>query len=119
MVNYSVDDKKLLEKLSDIVVKTEVYLKMRAATGAKKFENYAKRYRPWTDRTGNARRTLHGYVESIPNGIRICIAHGMSYGYSLEYEHERRYAILDPTVQALGADVTELVLNNLVRAWKA
>lgn len=114
---FTIDCQKLLERLSQAEVKTEALIKMRASTGAKKLENYAKKYRPWTDRTGNARRTLHGYVENIKNGVRINIAHGMSYGWSLEYEHEKRYAILHPSIMALGNEIVELVLDNLVRSW--
>lgn len=112
-----VDYQSLLKRLENADVKTMVLIRMRAATGAKRMENYAKKYRPWTDRTGNARRTLNGYVQNISNGVRINIAHGMSYGWSLEYEHEKRYAILHPTVKALANDIISFVLDNLVKAW--
>lgn len=80
-------------------------VRMYCNEGAKKFQNYAKQNRPWTDRTGHARQRLTGYTEEHGKKIRICIAHGVDYGRSLEYEHEKRYAILEPTVKANGASV--------------
>lgn len=75
---------------------------MLANECAKEGENYAKAYRPWTDRTGHARQRLTGHIEQSGKDIvKICVSHGVDYGESLEYEHEERYAILRPTINAL------------------
>ena len=54
---------------------------------------YARENRPWTDRTGDARRSLHGYVVK-GRIISARISHGVLYGISLEKKHGGRYAIL-------------------------
>lgn len=84
--------------------KVKAGLLIYGETVAKDFESYAKSHRPWTDRTGAARQRLNGYTESILNGIRICIAHGVSYGIFLELAHEKKYAILEPTVRLKAND---------------
>ena len=78
---------------------------MYAQEGAKKFENYAKKNRPWTDRTGHARQRLTGWVETMKDRIRIHIGHGVDYGIYLELAHEKRYAILQQTVNACSKEV--------------
>lgn len=95
----------LISTLQGAENRARLAVRMYCAEGAKKFENYAKQNRPWTDRTGHARQRLKGYTEEHGTKIRICIAHGVDYGKSLEYEHERRYAILEPTVKHEGPAV--------------
>ena len=85
--------------------KSQIAIKMFAQEGAKKFENYAKVNRPWTDRTGHARQRLTGYVETFSDKTRINIAHGVYYGVYLELCNEKRFAILQKTVNALSVEV--------------
>lgn len=80
-------------------------LRMYAETQAKNLEGYAKEHRPWTDRTGDARKRLTAYVTDIPNGYRINLAHGVDYGIWLELAMEKRFAILEPTVRLQGPEV--------------
>ena len=70
-----------------------------ANNGAQKMEAYAKQHRPWTDRTSRARQGLTGYVETTASGFKIVIAHTVDYGLWLELAHEKKYAILEPTVR--------------------
>lgn len=95
---FKVDITQLLNNLSNSETKSQVAIKMFAQEGSKKFENYAKKNRRWTDRTGHARQRLVGYVEVLKDVVRINIAHGVDYGIYLEMAHERRYAILKETV---------------------
>ena len=80
-------------------------VRMYAETQAKNLEGYAKEHRPWTDRTGDARKRLTGYVTEIPTGYRINLAHGVDYGVWLELAMEKRFAILEPTVRLQGPEV--------------
>ena len=98
------DDSDLQDGLNQLKQKVQAGLLIYGETVAKDFESYAKANRPWTDRTGAARQRLNGYVESILHGIRICIAHGVSYGIHLELSHGKKYAILEPTVRLKGND---------------
>lgn len=105
MAGIKIDASKLLANLENAETKSQVAIRMFAQEGAKKFENYAKKNRPWTDRTGHARQRLTGWVEVLTNKVRIYIGHGVDYGIYLELCHEKRYAILQPTVNALSKEV--------------
>lgn len=68
---------------------------------APQLEAYAKQNRPWTDRTGNARQTLHATVLDLGNGkVAIILSHGVSYGLWLEIKSAGKWAILWPTLHA-------------------
>ena len=61
---------------------------------------YAKHNAPWTDRTGNARRSIHAEAE---NGNLISnIGIGMFYGKYLELDHGGKYRIVHPAVFSYG-----------------
>lgn len=105
MATIRLNADQLVNVLQDAENRARIAIRMRCNEGAKEFENYAKLNKPWRNRTGHARQRLTGYVEEHGDKIRVCIAHGVDYGRSLEYEHERRYAILEPTVKAKGPAV--------------
>ena len=108
MTNIDFDYKKLLNNLNNLEKKSQINLLMRAEEGAKVFENHAKLNRPWRDRTGHARQRLKGSVDLLGDIVRINISHGVRYGIYLEFCHNKRYAILLPTVQTKALDVLEL-----------
>lgn len=69
-------------------------------------ETWAKQNAPWTDRTANARQSLHAWVEQLSKDtVAIYLSHGMYYGKYLEYRFRGygtphgRYAIIWPTIQ--------------------
>lgn len=65
------------------------------------FETYAKQQAPWTDRTSNARQSLHAEVQQLSkDAVALYLAHGMQYGIYLETRWSGRYAIIWPTIQA-------------------
>ena len=105
MAGIKVDASKLLANLENAETKSQVAIRMFAQEGAKKFENHAKKNRPWTDRTGMARKSLNATTEKIDNGIRITLAHGVDYGLWLELAHEKRFAIVKPTIELRGNEV--------------
>ena len=61
---------------------------------------YAKHNAPWTDRTGNARRSIH--QESANNGMKAYVGIGMPYGKYLELDHGGKYRIVHPTIFSYG-----------------
>jgi hypothetical protein len=109
------DDSEVRRNLTGLPPKVEAALVMYGETVAKDFESYAKAHRPWTDRTGDARKRLKGYTEKVNNGVRVCIAHGVPYGIYLEFAHEKRYAILVPTVRLKSNDA----LKGFKRMWNS
>jgi regulator of sirC expression with transglutaminase-like and TPR domain len=70
--------------------------------GAEEMESYAKSNAPWTDRTGDARAGLHADVDTSLGDITIELAHAVDYGIYLELKDDGKYAILMPTIEALG-----------------
>lgn len=100
--------------LKKLQSKFEGAVELLCANGAQKMEGYAKEHRPWKDRTGNARQRLNGSWEKVSEGYKIQIAHGVNYGVWLEFRHERRYAILKPTVEKVGYGEILPAFNNLM-----
>jgi hypothetical protein len=62
-------------------------------------EAYAKSHRPWHDISGDAKKGLKAGTVISGNKIRIYLCHQVDYGPSLELEHDKRYAIIDPTIE--------------------
>ena len=62
-------------------------------------ESEAKRSAPWTDRTGNARRSITGVMlPATTDVISAALFIGMSYGVNLELSYQGRYRIIWPTI---------------------
>ncbi len=72
---------------------------------APEVENYAKINAPWTDRTGNARNGLAARAYRQGKEIGIIIYHQVPYGIWLEVRWSGRYAIINPTIEAMGPAV--------------
>ena len=98
-MEYVSDIKDLMKGIYMIDKKADLAVKMFAETNAKVMESDAKIQAKWTDRTGDARKRLRGYVEEMPTGYRIVLAHGVDYGLWLELAHEKRFAIVEPIVR--------------------
>lgn len=103
----SLDSSDLEKGLIEYKEQVRLGLRVYGETVAKDFESYAKENRPWTDRTSNARQGLTGYCNDTEKGVEVCIAHTVEYGPFLEYAHEKRFAILEPTVRLKSAEVLE------------
>ncbi len=77
---------------------------------AGQMESDAKRDAPWTDRTGNARRTMKGFVATEDDtSLLVGIAGYMSYSPDLELRYGRRYAILVPTLDRYSPDIMNTI----------
>lgn len=92
----------MLTGLSECESKSDMAIRMLAEQGAQKLQDFARENRKWTDRTGQARQRLHGYVGHIPEGYRITLAHGVDYGLWLELAHEKRFAIIPQAIEYVG-----------------
>jgi hypothetical protein len=76
-------------------------------------EAYAKRNAPWSDRTGNARQSLHTLLEELGTDIvTLYLSHGVQYGIYLEVRWAGRYAILWRTIEAHLGEV-EVMLRRV------
>lgn len=102
---FRVEAKEVRANLGNIEQKTRAAIYATMEAHAKQMESYAKRNRPWTDRTTHARQRLKGYAEKHDTVLRVGIAHGVEYGKSLELDHEKRYAILKPTLDTFASRI--------------
>lgn len=74
-------------------------------TAAAKLEAEAKTNRPWRDRTAQARQRIKGDCERTDKGIRLTLSHGVDYGPDLEFRHQKRYAIIYPTLRRMAPEI--------------
>lgn len=107
MAGIRLNASQIVNALSQAKTKEQIAIRMLAQEGAKRFENYAKKNRVWTDRTGHARQRLVGYVESGAFTTKIVISQGVDYGIWLELANNMNYAICMPTVKAMSGEVLE------------
>ena len=62
-------------------------------------ESWMKDNAPWTDRTGEARRTLHSEVLEIADqAVVIILGHGQDYGVFLELKFGGRDSVIFPAL---------------------
>lgn len=74
---------------------------------AGQLQEYMKAHRVWTDRTGDARKRLKARVLPYEGRGEIVIelAQGVPYGVYLELAHEKRFAIIEPTIRSQSPKV--------------
>ncbi len=96
------DFSELISGLDNYKEKAEAAISKYADTSALKLQNYARKNAPWTDRTAHARQRLTGDSIVVSNGYKLRLAHGVYYGIYLELCNEKRYAILEPTINKVG-----------------
>ncbi len=82
------------------------------ASSAQTLEGDAKLNAPWTDRTGNARRTLTGECICQPLSLKkVSIIGKMHYSPKLELFYGGKYSILFPTVLKNADGILRDVVN--------
>lgn len=72
---------------------------------APEVENYAKLNAPWDDQTGNARNGLAARAYQDRDEVGIVLYHQVPYGIWLETRFGGKYAIIEPTIQAMSPKV--------------
>lgn len=66
---------------------------------SKELESYAKDNKIWENRSSHAWQGLTGTYEVDDKGAVIVLAHTVDYGLWLELAHEKKYAIVEPTIR--------------------
>lgn len=112
MASLKFDITEMLTNISELSMKTETALMMYAETKSVQLKSYMQNNRPWTDRTGQAKRMLNAETEKVVQGVKIKLSHGVDYGIWLELANEKKYAIIEPTIRIKGPEVMK-GLNNL------
>lgn len=100
----------LLDWYADVVYQGLVALAHRYAA---EIEAWMKANAPWTDRTGNLRRSLYAEVLELAQEIVLGFDYGLDYGVYLEFSNQGRFAVIAPALDHFGpriwADVQALV----------
>lgn len=101
----------VISNMAEIEGKVSSALMLITETVAMKMEEWAKENAVWTDRTGNARQFLKGraFWEDSKTLV-LSMSHTMEYGVWLELAHERKYAILEQSI--------EQYKDELLKGWK-
>ena len=83
---------------------------------AQRVQDYMRQNAPWNDRTGNARGGLKCEAEGDADGFRLYLMHTVDYGIWLEVRWGGKYAIIEPTVEAMGPAVMSALDGLLTRS---
>lgn len=113
-MSFKLDMGDIAKNLININPKTMAALEVYGDSVSKEMEAYAKSNRPWTDRTGEARKNLRGSTIPMKDKVRCNISHGVNYGIFLEMCNERKYQVLEPTIKAIGPKA----VNGLSKIFK-
>lgn len=85
--------------------KMKAGLLLYGKTSATKMQNEARKNRPWEDRTGNAKQSIEGRAFYNKDEFVIALSGGVDYFPFLELAHEKKYAILYPTINQYKTEV--------------
>lgn len=106
-MDFKLDIDNLSFGMETLNTKFNQAIMMFGVTKAQELEDYMKENRKWTDRTNLARQSLTGKCEKVDEGIKITLSHGVDYGIWLELAHEKKYAIVQPTILLKGNETME------------
>lgn len=112
-MSFRVDAGDALRGLTQARTVTIACVEAYGRGAAAEMEQYAKTHRPWTDRTGNARRTMEGRLERSGALFSVGVVGHMPYSVFLELGFARRYAVLYPTVNVLAPQVLRGLADTL------
>lgn len=108
MASFKFDANKLIDNLNGLPSKMDAAVLAYAQTAAQDLEDHAKANAPWTDRSTMARKSLKAAViRKTQTCYRITLSHGVSYGIWLELAHEKKWAIVKPTIELKSSTVLE------------
>lgn len=92
-------------RLDVAVAETAARVTAVMESGKERIESYAKFNAPWEDRTGAARDGLTASVDEDDGFIVLELAHTVDYGVWLETIEDGTFAIIMPTLEALGPEL--------------
>lgn len=100
-------------------LKRSTAIMLYANSAAQMLQNEMKATAPWQNRTGHARQRLNGKAYKSLDGKEVVIelSHGVDYGAYLELAHEKKYAVIEPTIRKKSSEVMA-GFNNLMNKMK-
>lgn len=85
-------------KFDEVLTKVKAGIQLFGETAGKDLEAKAKANAPWTDRTTNARNSIQGGFQWNDKNGMIYVSGDTDYFKYLELYHEKKWAILWPTI---------------------
>lgn len=110
-----VDIEGVLNGLVDLGTRTQIGMKVYGDSAGKKLEGYSKSNAPWTDRTGLSRKTIEGGSQMDGDKFVVYVAGNTQQMPFLELCHDKKYATLQPAVNALSPEILRGLKNLLGR----
>jgi hypothetical protein len=98
MARMTLDAGNVLRNLEKMGINTVAKVVEQTQLTALDMENHSKESRPWTDRTGDARRSIYALADISYSGVRIYHGIRVDYGKYLELSNGGRYRVITPTV---------------------
>ncbi|MEG0766100.1 MAG: hypothetical protein RR482_00145 [Clostridia bacterium] len=108
---FRIDPSQVLRGMSEARLKTMYACEKYAQAAAAKLEASAKADASWTDRTALARQTVAGVSDWVGDSLRIGVAGNMNYSPYLEFCHEKRFAVLWPTINKMAVEIIQGMHN--------
>lgn len=126
MSNFRFDGGDLLSNLAQSETRFKASMELYAENSSKKLENYAKKNKPWKNRTHDARNRLNGDWRWQGKKIILSLSHGVDYGICLEkgtrphsisskrashhvkkinHPGTKPYPIIMPTIEKVGPQI--------------
>lgn len=99
----------LMANVATIDLKMKAGIVAAANYAAPQAEAFMKENAPWTDRTGAARNGLGTQVVIDDGTVAIVLYHSVPYGVFLELRWGGKYAIIEPTMAAIGPVFVEAI----------
>lgn len=113
MSDFNIDVKDVINGLLKFEEKSKIAIEVYGNTAAKKLEAEAKKNAPWTDRTAMSRQTIEGGTQKNGDNVDVYVAGNTEYFPYLELCNDKKYAILQPTVNKLSPEILK-GMNNLL-----
>lgn len=85
--------------VNEVKKRVHAAIQLLGRTAAQKLEGEAKQNASWQDQTGNARNSIQGKFERKGDKAVIELSGNVNYFVYLELAHEKKYAILVPTIE--------------------
>lgn len=108
-----IDIEGVLNGLADLGTRTQVGMKVYGDSAGKKLESHAKNNASWTDRTGLSRKTIEGGSQMEGDKCVVYVAGNTKQMPFLELCNDKKYATLQPSIDALSPEILR-GLNNLL-----
>jgi hypothetical protein len=100
-----IDIEGVLEGFADFSNKTNAAISLYGDSAGKKFEGEAKKNAQWIDRTGLSRKTIQGGSQMEGNKCVVYVAGNTQQFPYLELAHDKKYAVLQPTINKLSPEI--------------